>query len=426
MSGSDAAHGKCWFVGLDWATAGHQVCILDRDGKLVGERYVEHSAAALGSFVEWLRALAASDLGRIHVAIEVPRGSVVEFLMEQGAAVFTINPKQVDRFRDRFTVAGAKDDRRDALVLASALRTDPEAFRRIVVDDPNIIRLRELSRIDEDLAAEQNRLQNRLRELVYRIAAPWLELSPAANDPWFWSVLERVRSPKQVSRVKRRVIEGLLKDHRIRRVDADQVLAILKTPTLTTAPGTTEAVTRHIELLLPRLRLVAEQRRHCARELDALLDDLIGPSASAIGEQQEAPPSDMAIARSIPGIGRMVAATLFAEAFPIIEHRNASALRALSGIAPVTRQSGSRRTVGMRYACNARLREALYHWARTSTMFDEGSKAYYAALRARGHSHGRALRSVADRLLRIFMAMLRSRTLYDSQLAMGRSTPAPT
>jgi transposase len=425
MSESDAAEGRCWFVGLDWATAGHQVCVLDQDGKVLGERYVEHSATTLSSLVEWLRSLAASDLGRIRVGIEVPRGAIVEFLMEQGAAVFTINPKQVDRFRDRFTVAGAKDDRRDALVLASALRTDPDAFRRIVLDDPKVIRLRETSRIDEDLASEQNRLQNRLRELVYRIAAPWLELSPAANDPWFWTLLERVRSPEQATRVKRRVVEGILKDHRIRRVDTDQVLAVLKKPMLTTAPGTTEAVTRHIELLLPRLRLVAEQRRNCARELDALLDDLGCPAEPAAGEHQDTPPSDMAIARSIPGIGRMVAATLFAEASTIIEHRNASALRALSGIAPVTRQSGNRRTVGMRYACNARLREAFYHWARTSTMFDEGSKAYYAKLRSRGHSHGRALRSVADRLLRIFMAMLRSRTLYDAQLAMGGSIPAP-
>ena len=30
----------------------------------------------------------------------------------------TINPKQLDRLRDRFSVAGAKDDRRDAYVLA--------------------------------------------------------------------------------------------------------------------------------------------------------------------------------------------------------------------------------------------------------------------------------------------------------------------
>ena len=68
----------------------------------------------------------------------------------------------------------------------------------------------------------------------------------------------------------------------------------------------------------------------------------------------------------------------------------------------------------MRYACNHRLRNACYHWARVSTRVDDAAREYYAALRARGHSHGRALRSVADRWLRILMAMLKTRTLYDT------------
>ena len=67
----------------------------------------------------------------------------------------------------------------------------------------------------------------------------------------------------------------------------------------------------------------------------------------------------------------------------------------------------------MRYACNHRLRNACYHWARVSTQFDTAARAYYAALRGRGHSHGRALRSVSDRWLRILIAMLTQRTLYD-------------
>jgi hypothetical protein len=42
------------------------------------------------------------------VAIEMTQGPVVEALLERGFCVYGINPKQLDRFRDRFTVAGAK------------------------------------------------------------------------------------------------------------------------------------------------------------------------------------------------------------------------------------------------------------------------------------------------------------------------------
>ena len=44
----------------------------------------------------------------IGVAIEMTQGPVVEALLERGFCVYGINPKQLDRFRDRFTVAGAK------------------------------------------------------------------------------------------------------------------------------------------------------------------------------------------------------------------------------------------------------------------------------------------------------------------------------
>jgi hypothetical protein len=67
----------------------------------------------------------------------------------------------------------------------------------------------------------------------------------------------------------------------------------------------------------------------------------------------------------------------------------------------------------MRYACKRRLRQALYHWARTSIQHDAAARDYYAAIRARGHHHARALRSVADRWLRILVSMLKSRTVYD-------------
>jgi hypothetical protein len=42
-------------------------------------------------------------------------------------------------------MAGAKDDRRDAFVLGDSLRTDRARFRRVRLDDPLVIQLRENS-----------------------------------------------------------------------------------------------------------------------------------------------------------------------------------------------------------------------------------------------------------------------------------------
>ncbi len=91
--------------------------------------------------------------------------------------VHAINPKQLDRFRDRFSPAGAKDDSRDAEVLADALRTDPRCFRPLAPIDPTVVELREWSRIADDLRAERNRLGNRVRELLWRYYPQFLELT---------------------------------------------------------------------------------------------------------------------------------------------------------------------------------------------------------------------------------------------------------
>jgi transposase len=400
-----------WFVGIDWAAEAHAVCLLDREGRVCDQRVVKHSAADLQAFLEALRGRADGDLARVAIGIEVPRGALVELLVECGFAVYAINPKQLDRFRDRFTAAGAKDDRRDAHVIGDSLRTDPQAFRRVQLDHPVLIQLREWSRVDEELGTEVTRLTNQLRDLVYRIAPGWLALCPAADEPWFWALLREAPTPAGAQRLSLRRLERLLRDHRIRRLDAPHLREVLQQRPVYTAPGVIDAVVAHIALLLPRVELVARQRREAERRLARLLDAL-DAEAQPAGDQREH--SDVAIVRSMPGVGTRVAARMLAEASQPLVDRAYHVVRACMGVAPVTKQSGRRRSVSMRYACNRRLREAAYHWARTGAQTDPSSRAYYARLRARGHTYGRALRSVADRLLRILMTLLRRGEIFDA------------
>jgi len=111
--GEDGLLTAQWFVGIDWASEAHEVCVLDRDGKICERRQVKHTAPELQAFVDALLTRAHGDPATVAIGIEVPRGALVELLVERGFAVYAINPKQMDRFRDRFAPAGAKDDRRD-------------------------------------------------------------------------------------------------------------------------------------------------------------------------------------------------------------------------------------------------------------------------------------------------------------------------
>src|SRR5262249_57662909 len=106
-----------------------------------------HQGAGLSELCTWLLERTKALPGQIGVAIETSHGPVVELLLERGFQVYSINPKQLDRFRDRFTVAGAKDDSRDARVLGDALRTDPHALRRLQPRQPHALEPRRGSRM---------------------------------------------------------------------------------------------------------------------------------------------------------------------------------------------------------------------------------------------------------------------------------------
>jgi transposase len=392
------------FVGVDWATVEHEVCALDTNGQQIDARSFKHSGDGLADLCDWL--LKLGDAASVGVAIEVPHGSVVETLLDRGFAVFAINPKQLDRFRDRFTVAGAKDDRRDAMVLADSLRTDGHLFRRVSVQAAPIIELREWSRIHDELQSERGGLVNQMRAQLARYFPAFLEVAEDPGEDWATRLFERIPDPESATKARPAAVRRILESHRIRRFEAEDVLARLRQRPVFSAPGTATAAKAHLALLCERVRLVNAQVKTCRAHLEQILHHLVEES----NQGQTCEQRDVTIIQSMPGIGMIVASTLLAEAAEPLRARDYPALRALAGVAPVTRRSGKKRVVVMRTACHPRLRNAVYHWARVATMHDPVSKARYSALRSRGKSHGQALRSVADRLLGVLCAMLRTQT----------------
>ncbi len=300
----------------------------------------------------------AAEHAQVHIAIEVPHGPVVETLIERAFNVYAINPKQMDRFRDRFTLAGAKDDSRDAETMASALRTDPRCFRLLATMDPVVIELREWSRIAEDLGAERVRLTNRMREQLWRYFPAVLELDSDLGSEWLLELWETTPTPEKASRIREATIAKILKRNRIRRFDAAHILGVLRQTPVSVAQGTTEAAQAHIATLIARIRLLNRQTDDAHRRLDQLTAQLASFEESEPGQVKQ---HDAKILASLPGVGRIVLATLLAEAFDALQRRDYAAPRSLTGVAPVTKRSGKSCIVIRRQACNDRLSNATYH-----------------------------------------------------------------
>src|SRR3982751_12228 len=258
-----------WFAGVDWGSQQHQVCLLDAAGKVVGERAFPHGGAGLAALCGWLVSM-ADDPGSVAVAIEVPHGPVVDALLDRGFAVHAIDPKQLDRLRDRFSVAGAKDDRRDARVAAGGLRTDPHLFRPVEAGDPAVIALREWSRLAEELQHERVRLGNRIRQQLWRYYPQLLEVSDDVTAEWVLDLWTLAPTPAKAARLREATLARLLRQHRIRKLDARAALVILRQPAIPVAPGVTEAAVLHLRSLIARLRLANQEYHQAARKLEEL------------------------------------------------------------------------------------------------------------------------------------------------------------
>jgi transposase len=427
-------------VGIDWGTQSHRVCVLDQNAKPIKQVEVKHTGQDIEALVDTLHRLSPEDHERVLIGLETKHGAVVEALVIHGFRVYSINPKQSDRFRDRHSPSGAKDDRLDAFVIADAVRTDLKCFRPVQLDTAEILLLRETTRTLQQTKEEFRISANRLWQQLHRYYAPLLSLCPAADEPWLWELIQLAPTPSQGRCLRTKAVSELLTRHRIRRLDAVAVLSALRQKPLPVAEGVAPACAQTVLLLVQRLQLLHSQQSELERTIkrtlaqlegsagqntppfsgsqslpDAQQEGLCGGGASADDTQTgpPTPPSDAAILRSQPGVGIYVSATLLSEAHGYIKARDYANLRAATGIAAVTQQSGKSRRVVMRRACNLRLRNALHHWASVAIQTDAHMRAIYQRMRQAGKSYARALRGLGDHLLRVLIGALSSQTLYD-------------
>ncbi len=407
-----------WFVGIDWATEAHEVCVVDNAGKKVAGKSFAHSGDGLAALCDWLLSVTAVACpSAIAVVIELVRGALVSTLLERGFQVYSCNPKQSDRFRDRHSMGGAKSDVLDAFVLAEAARKDRALLRKVKEDSPGIAVMRELSRAHAELTDDALRLENRLREQFLCYYPQMLAFGTNLDELWRLDLWELAPTPESASELKAAKVKALLRRHRIRRLTADDVVKTLQARKLFVAPGATEAAVLRIRTLIAQLRVLREQLRSVDKQIEQALKAMAGDADSS---EQSSEQRDVTILMLLPGVGKVIASTLLAEAAELLRTRDYHQMRAMSGVAPVTRQTGkqgrskgSTPFVSMRRACNDRLRNALWHWAMTAAANDPYWKAKTAQLRERGKNLAQTRRIIGDRLLRMLCACLRDGKHWD-------------
>ncbi len=91
------------YCGIDWATAHHDIAVVDDDGRVVARARVSNDAVGFADLLTLLAQAGDSAADPIPVGIETDRGLWVAALRETGR-VISINPLAASRYRARYAV----------------------------------------------------------------------------------------------------------------------------------------------------------------------------------------------------------------------------------------------------------------------------------------------------------------------------------
>jgi transposase len=393
------------FVGIDWAEAHHDVCMLDHEGGVLIKGRVPDGVEGV-SRLHAMVSEHAQEPGEVIVGIEIDRGLLVAALVGAGYHVYAVNPFAVSRYRDRHASSRAKSDPGDAKVLADLVRTDRRNHREISADTDLAEAIKILARTHQSLVWSRQRQLNQLRSTLREFYPGALQaFGRDLASPEACTILAIASTPERGRRLTpARISRSLRVSGRKRR--------------LTQRATEIREALRASQLELPSV--LAEAYGEAVRSLVALIDGLrqqIDRLEQELAARFEGHP-DAEILRSLPGLGLVLGARVLAEfGDDPTRYADARARRCYAGSAPITRASGMRRVVLARVARNRRLADACYLWAFSALSASPGARAYYDARRARGATHHQALRALANRLVGVLHGCLKNRQLYGEDVA---------
>lgn len=407
------------FCGIDWAEDHHDVAIIDANGTLLAKARISDDAAGLAQLLALLAEHGDTAAEPTPVAIETSRGLLVACLRATGRRVYAINPLAVARYRERHSVARKKSDAIDAAALANILRTDIDVHRPLPADSELAQAVAVLARAQQDAVWDRtqahNKLRSQLREYFPAFLAAFADKRGGIMRPEARTILAAAPTPADAARLTRtRIVTLLKKAGRVRGIDAEaeRLHAVFRTERMRQLPLVEQAFGRQALALLRTLEAT------CVNT-----DELEQATVEAFAAHPDAP-----ILTSFPGLGTLTAARALAEiGDDRTRFRDAKALKAYAGAAPVTRASGKSHHVMHRKIKNQRLAAVGYVWSFAALTASPGARAHYDRRREGNEHHVAAQRNLFNRFLGMLYHCLQNGTPYDEAIAFptaATSTPA--
>ena len=378
------------YVGIDWADNHHDVHVADDSAAALDSFSIPHSYEGFEDLKRRLGKF-SSNPQDILVAVESHQGLLIYALLKAGYLVYPINPKVMDRYRDRYRMSSSKSDPKDAMVLANILRTDLHLYKPLLRETAADSRLRQLTRAHKSLVQQKVKLVNQLTAQIKSYYPVVLQAFSQLDQEITLAFLERYPTPEKSAAASLEDVREFFQGHRYSHPS--------KVPLI------------HDLLHRPALRApkeLGEIHQTIVLSLVPVLRSLL----SEIGEEFKRNHGHD-IFSSLP-TGQITAARLNGELgsdgsrYPSHDY-----IQTAAGTAPVTRRSGKTVVVSFRWQCNKHLRAAFQDLARESVKRCVWAREYFAGQMKLGHKASRAYRALANRWAAMIWRMLQDGQRFD-------------
>ncbi len=394
------------YIGIDWSKDKHDIVFMNEQGGHISHLTIEHSPGGFELFDE-KREIMGVQPQQCLVGIETHHNLFLDYLWSRDySSIFVLPPFQVNRSRGRYGSSGASSDRSDAGLIADILRTDRHRLTLWRPDLPLTQQIASRVSLQSFLTHSIIQITNRLRMVLWRYYPNAAHVFSSLDTQIALEFICAFPTPADAEKLTFEDFRRFAKQHRYpnpKKLPA--CFARLQRNQPQAEQATVQAF-RDEAVRLSKLSLqLVRERALTEREINKLF----------------AAHPDAPIFSSLPGAGKRLAPALLAK---FGDNRNrfptTQALQSVAGTCPFTKQSGKRKYVLFRYACDREFRNIAQMWARASLKESVWANTYFQMALPRCKSFSHAYRRLANRWLVIAWRIWQDGVTYDENLHMRK------
>jgi transposase len=393
------------FCGIDVSKDSFDITLLESSGEV---KLKEKLTMDRDGFNALLKHLSIYSKEKLLVAMEatgIYHLPLLSFLLENSFKSVVINPILIKSFIGSTTLRKTKNDKKDATSIALF---SLKSYQSLHLATPDAIEnIRPLIRERELLSKEIAKLKTEIKAILTQLFPELLKNTNIFTKS-ILNLLLKAPSRKAIRNLKKQKIQKILDNtsgNKV-RISAEEILSLAKNSIAISDKYLEKVLTSKIR----RLISIQDELSFLDEELQNSLED------TDIND-------DIEILQSIPGIGSVTSKNFMVEVSSVEKFKSVKQLCAFIGIDPSVRQSGTsinyRGKISKRG--NANLRRTIWQMAIGTIRSCDKFNTYFTKKREEGKKFKQAVIAVANKLLKTIFVLLKNKTKFDENLALGVS-----